>query len=583
MPQIKNNVNLLHNNYLGGYYLSYKKRVKIMAICNLFGDLKTNTGTFLTFSQYMEDITRQQVEGSNYRVVPSKFIAMVLPDTQSGLNITKYLQNYFENGCAIGKNQSNKNWTPKNSASVFWNALTRIPNLSSKIKYLGDIDIHSFNEYEGIGYSELYCYMPSDITPYTYIISNFQDTNVWENEINREDSPVLEGYPTELVDFGNNDLITYNYSVEYNIIKSEVIDTNSITFNTVLVLYDIFENDSRLYADVPMGLYISNHDITNYVTNDDIYGSGTSYGLKICSRYIATSFNDGIVEVNVDSESEDYANLSRVLSKMSETQTKMDEVLNHTYNCTQNYKDLLAIFKNSRTNVPYLKYVDGKAYWFINGRLTGPASYMDDPVAKYEFKVWWENDNIYNKLSYSTGTDVEYNKLNWSLTKNGVDIIPTTITLNNVAQDVKTHSYQIPVDFGQGNNIVDIVGYTLQATIKGEDQPISQTVYLSLVYPAYIGVATFENSTITADNIKGLNSFLQESRTINYSYENTNLSHLYYAYPSSFGELISITDGREIEYINDFRKSTMLINGINYYVYKDINPANVSNYTIKFR
>ena len=47
-----------------------------MAVCNIFGHLKYNTGNFLTFSQYVEDLTRESTQSVYYRVTPSKFVAL---------------------------------------------------------------------------------------------------------------------------------------------------------------------------------------------------------------------------------------------------------------------------------------------------------------------------------------------------------------------------------------------------------------------------------------------------------------------------------------------------------------------------
>ena len=47
-----------------------------MAVCNIFNKLSKNTGNFLTFSQYSEDLTKGATQYEAYRVVPSKFIVM---------------------------------------------------------------------------------------------------------------------------------------------------------------------------------------------------------------------------------------------------------------------------------------------------------------------------------------------------------------------------------------------------------------------------------------------------------------------------------------------------------------------------
>ena len=81
-------------------------------------------------------------------------------------------------------------------------------------------------------------------------------------------------------------------------------------------------------------------------------------------RYPIEWINDGISK-----EAMDKFNILYSIS-----QNKMDEVVKKTTNIDQNYKQLLSIFKNSQTNVPYIKSVNGKDYWFVNGKLLNPVN-----------------------------------------------------------------------------------------------------------------------------------------------------------------------------------------------------------------
>ena len=47
-----------------------------MGVCNLFNKLTSPSGNFLLFSQYVEDITRNYSDGDNWKVVPTKFVAL---------------------------------------------------------------------------------------------------------------------------------------------------------------------------------------------------------------------------------------------------------------------------------------------------------------------------------------------------------------------------------------------------------------------------------------------------------------------------------------------------------------------------
>jgi hypothetical protein len=118
-----------------------------MAVCNLFNTLENPSGNFMMFSQYVEDITKGSVIGDDWKVVPSRFVAlnidyskvneMVKPkgeDPDLNMAIPKYLQNCFENACAYARvnytsftqrvgNKSSADWTADISRNLFWNFL----------------------------------------------------------------------------------------------------------------------------------------------------------------------------------------------------------------------------------------------------------------------------------------------------------------------------------------------------------------------------------------------------------------------------------------------------------------------------
>ena len=47
-----------------------------MAICNLFRTLSKETGTFMMFGQYADDLTKHHVQYHSYKVVPTKFAVL---------------------------------------------------------------------------------------------------------------------------------------------------------------------------------------------------------------------------------------------------------------------------------------------------------------------------------------------------------------------------------------------------------------------------------------------------------------------------------------------------------------------------
>ena len=379
-----------------------------MAVCNLFNELTSTSSNFLMFSQYVEDLTRNNSDGDNWKVIPSKFIALDIDYSNTNINIPStgdlnidipmYFQNYYENGCAYGKNNKTEiDWTPDNAKNFFWNALIN-NNLISvekydettsyipEIVYYDDINMYSYNEHQGLGYSELYCYIPSNANKIRcQVIKTNENVSAVSNNMN-----YLEG-------FNDNDNFiigdynkTYYYNHDYIISAIDdntadlpsLNDITSYNINTIVVLYSIYVKQNNewitLYSNIPMGIYFAGNfnntkltnEITKHVTTS--YNSGTSYGLRICTRFSATS-NGKLINTDITTDNSDYANICQMMTGMNENLSRMLDVTKTINTTTQDYKDSLSVIKNNRTNIPYIKIVNGEEYWFINGRKVSPA------------------------------------------------------------------------------------------------------------------------------------------------------------------------------------------------------------------
>lgn len=282
-------------------------------------------GTFITLSQYLEDLTRYNSEGESYQVVPSyykcfncDFSGLTDDDGENG--ILKKIKDFEDQ--IIVKKQSEGGYNHETFKGEFNDHFTFLSNET----YRDDIDIKSHNLHNGIGYTEIYCHIPE--------------------KTHKEDS---------------------------------------MTFNTIVVYYNVEdsqpENTEVRYSDIPMGIYftgrITDGVMSNSVTKHNFTSdsTGSSYGLKICSRYVLGQET----QINFSSDVE-YDNLSHVLSKMSETQESIQKAVETMVTNNEQYKSLLSIFKNSRTNVPYIKKVKvldqngnlkEESHWFVNGKDLG--------------------------------------------------------------------------------------------------------------------------------------------------------------------------------------------------------------------
>lgn len=597
-----------------------------MAICNTFKKLTKETGTFLTFSQYMEDLTAWQTESKYHKLVPSKFVAI---DCQSSdyTNITlpKLFQDYFENGCACFKNTSalpdeidnmaTYGWDPEYSKILFWNLMfnSGIINLDKNdngvsgingIQYVGDINLQSYNNVDGMGYSEIYCHIPNEAALHKYSLAynDFEDLI-----INKKPGDVIEGFSLggldgweqlkQQFDFQtniNDNRLTYSIDKKYtfswddaNILTSK-LDDKSFNINMLVVLYDIWNDDRIVTSGIPMGIYITGlidnegkiqNSITKYVSNEDIYNSGTSYGLRICSRYIVSSEQDNYIVKEVTCEDNNYGDLSRVLSQLSMSQNKMDKIVNKTYNTEQNYKNLLAIFKNSRTNVPYIKIVNNESCWFVNGKLIGPSTadglydaYTSDEIdalldsnLNQSFQIIASAQDINGRYIFEKNTGAVDVIVKWEVYYEGRKVTPNQVTVNDVDltnsnQFVQqglsqTKRFTITAQYGQLVSSTTVVVYFVDPIFFGEIPCDDKTTTIK-VGDEYVDVKMHQHSTSkyfdyhelfkpTLDQIQKLPKYI--SNTAEHSFEvtsgdSTNPGHICYAYPASLGLLKTITD-----------------------------------------
>jgi hypothetical protein len=451
-----------------------------MAVCNLFNvfDDKRHSGNFMLFSQYVEDITHNFTEGTNHKVVPSRFVALHIGDRyknivkqseDESLNIAvpRYFQNYFENACAYIRNSADKladsdsgetytSWNADISRNLFWNSmfanwdynemldeyilsdtadnsLLSIDenNIVPQVKYWGDINMQSYNEHNGMGYNELYCYIPSNANLYKCAISGKVNMNGIDNDkatiegydsnANISLSPSIERYP-------NSYCFDSYYETGFEDTLGLIIDdkTTSYDIDTIVVLYDVLvlgDDGKWTYKHqyIPMGMYICGHfdengDLTNsikkYVTvTDEI---GTSYGLRICTRFTVSPYGAIMQETELNTDSDNYASLCQVMTGMAENLNKMFEITNSTVNNIQLCKDELSILKNNRTNVPYIKTINGDDYWFVNGKLVSKVIVDVEEATKDETDDKFnENETIppSDTIIFETASCCEVSKL----------------------------------------------------------------------------------------------------------------------------------------------------------------------------
>ena len=638
------------------YYLNRKKIKKQMAVCNLFKKLTKNTGNIFVFSQWAEDLTKNNAHGHGYRVVPSRFVAMnidysnfepsgISQNDGSDLNITlpQYLQNKFENSVAYCKSHL-ENYTPETSSNLFWNALGEAKLLNivhdddgdwvKEIMCIGDINIQNFEEVDGMGYSEIYCYIPNSAARSRVRCQELVDYKYVTNQ-----NKLIEGYDEK--DVPNMPLdgrilpgCTYEFDRRYVLdLEGDSIrlDVNSYAINGIIILYDILSvqsdgNSVVLYKNIPMGMYVPGmfvdgemtNIITKWVSNDSIYDSGTSYGIRICSRFSVVPNSDSIQTTVSELNGGEMAELSKLLGAMADNLLEMKNVVKDQVFTSKSLKTTLNIFQNSKTNVPYLLDVNGKKYWFVNGKNTG----VTVPNGNIEHEPY-SDDVVMNNLTTLIGVDTAlaltaypiengekkyYERLNegeqepvnllikWELINkyNGqlvdvdkIDIYPTT---DVQGLDPNFNTFRI-------NGVKNDTLYTLKTTWVVEDENNVDEEYTNqtdidfkFYYPMFFGTVTSQDiTTMPTDQVSI--DYLEDKLTkyiLPSQYNRVNMvsngDHIVYMYPKAWGKLDKIINRNSMdESIHDFMEDDTVrevkvvlkdgITVVSYYVYYTTDPT----------
>ena len=392
-----------------------------MAVCNIFSPISNSTGTFLMFSQYIEDLSEYRINKSNANISPSSFYALnvdcvrvrskikELYSDLSAVNdtIPGMFQNRFENIWAYFKDHPEANkYTGTNNdmtltytfTSLFWSFMydnnfleidtnnidTNNIDTNNKgitnIVYKGQISLESYNDHNNMGYGELFCHIPSLNSVKTYKYNaDIENITGGPDAINSEylvgfDENTSKSIPLKSqLENGKLRDVDKNIPLKYVDVSQglDISNANATKFdiNMIVVCY------SKNGKEIPMGVYFpgvfEDDHITNtktiYISNGDIFGGSTTYGLRICTRFSAHP-NDSITVVGGKEDKDAYSGYSELFSKMSDTIDKMNEVIKSANVANANVANIYSVLKNNKTNVPYIKEINGVKYWFVNGR-----------------------------------------------------------------------------------------------------------------------------------------------------------------------------------------------------------------------
>ena len=191
-----------------------------------------------------------------------------------------------------------------------------------------------------------------------------------------------------------------------------------------------------------------------------------------------------------------------------------------------------------------------------------------------------------NMIQHNTSTSITIrstfnandagNVVNYTLTRNGESIYTGTTVAQYVDTISTSHntsiSYSATVEYSDGIIKDTLLGIPYPDTsIKAGSITSSGNVRAYAL--SYYGVVN--TSTIT--DISGLSSRLSSNKSYTYTASLTE-QRIAYIYPKTFGELTSIKDANNFDYINSYTRSTSIFNGVEYYVYILTDPVTINNF-----
>lgn len=210
----------------------------------------------------------------------------------------------------------------------------------------------------------------------------------------------------------------------------------------------------------------------------------------------------------------------------------------------------------------------------INKTIYGAINELFDSSQRMYPNVFPLNISLSGPTLFKKGTTQSI-KITWSIKEGNEEIVPKEIILSY--DDVNT---SLPVN----NKEVTIPNVTKSTIfnfkVSNSYQTVSKSIRVNFVSPGYFGAvnADFIVNEDSIDDIKSLTELLRSSRSYSNSINLTN-QKVVYAYPASFGNLISIKDANNFDYINSYTKSIFNINGESYNIYIMKDATTINNFT----
>lgn len=192
------------------------------------------------------------------------------------------------------------------------------------------------------------------------------------------------------------------------------------------------------------------------------------------------------------------------------------------------------------------------------------------------------NQTLYDEVEDSL-TSITLNAV---VTKKTSDIAKVEFYVNNTLVSTitanVTNGGTFPYIYTPATPITDDTSFRVVVT-DVEDGEGTMSKAIEFIAKSYYGILSADLGDVTEANIKALNNTLKNTKKYVYSGITTDWGKVCYAYPSELGALSSIKDEiNNLNYTNSFAKTTVTVDGIEYFVYTQIDPTASTNNELTF-
>ena len=188
----------------------------------------------------------------------------------------------------------------------------------------------------------------------------------------------------------------------------------------------------------------------------------------------------------------------------------------------------------------------------------------------------FSGSGLFEKGTLVSGTNITVNIKNLAdvtLPINTIDFYKDNALIQSMpfVEGQSSYNYSYANIIKENTTFKTVLTYNL-------NQKITNTGAFTFVYASYYGTTVLSAVTNNdAENlIPAFTKVVKNTKSLNWNNITLNDARYCYAYPNSFGDLTSIKDANNFEYLGSYTKTTMMIDSTLYNIYVLTDPVTIT-------